>query len=111
MIRHLTKALVFILTILMAELAIEFIKHHLKLKTGVRDPYLRTLIGMGVIVGIFYPVFKFTEWFVELLTENFVEKAKEHSGNAVLGLLIAFVLGFGALFILYLKEWYGKTLW
>ncbi len=111
MIRHLTKALIFILTILMAELAIEFIKHHLKIKTGVRDPYMRTLIGMGIIVGIFYPVFKLTEYIVELITENFVEHAKEKSGNAFLGILIAFVIGFGALFVLYLKEWYGKTLW
>lgn len=111
MIRHLTKALVFILTILMAELAIEFLKHHLKFATGIRDPYRNTLIGMGIIVGVFYPVFKLTEFVVEILTEHFVEQAKERSGNSILGLLIAFTIGFGLLFVLYLKEWYGKTLW
>ncbi len=104
-------AFIFILTILAAELSVEYVKHFLKFKTGVEDKYLLTLIGMGIIVAIFYPVFAFVHYLTEKLTEHFIQKTKEITGNTFLGLLLAFLIGFGILFLVYLKKWYGLTVW
>jgi ABC-type Mn2+/Zn2+ transport system permease subunit len=109
--RKITNALIFILTILAAELAIEFVQHFLKIRTGVSNKYLLTLVGMGVIVAVFYPVFAFVHFLTEYFTTHFVKKTKQMTGNTFLGLLIAFFVGFGILFLIYLKNWYGITVW
>jgi ABC-type Mn2+/Zn2+ transport system permease subunit len=104
-------AFIFILTILAAELAIEYVHHFLKIKTGIHNKYLLTVIGMGVIVVVFYPVFALVHHLTEKLTGHFIKKTKTITGNEFLGLLFAFIMGFGILFLVYLKKWYGLTVW
>lgn len=104
-------AFIFILTILAAELSVEYVKHFLTFKTGIENKYLLTLIGMGIIVAIFYPVFTFVHYLTEQFTEHFIKKTKSLTGNTLSGLLLAFLIGFGILFLVYLKKWYGITIW
>jgi hypothetical protein len=111
MTRKITNALIFILTILAAELAVEYVKHFLKFKTGFHDKYLLTLIGMAVIVAIYYPVFGLVHHFTENMTKRFVSASQKKAGNELLGITIAFLLGGGILFLIYLYQWYGITLW
>lgn len=111
MIRKISNALIFILTILAAELAVEYVKHFLKFKTGFHDKYLLTLIGMAIIVAIYYPVFGLVHYLTEHLTKSFVSASKQKAGNEFLGILIAFVIGGGALFLIYLYQWYKLTIW
>ena len=111
MTRKLMNAFIFILTILAAELSVEYVKHFLKFKTGIDDKYLLTLIGMGVIVAIFYPVFTFVHYLTEQFTAHFIKKTKKITGNSFVGLLLAFLIGFGLLFLVYLKKWHGLTVW
>lgn len=111
MTKKITQIFIFILTILAAELAIEYVEHFLKIKTGIHNKYLLTLIGMGVIVAIFYPVFALVHYLTELFAEQFIKKTKGITGNTFIGLVIAFCIGLGILFLIYLKKWYGLTIW
>lgn len=111
MTRKITNALIFILTILAAELVVEYVKHFLKFNTGFHDKYILTLIGMAVIVAVYYPVFGFVHYITESLTKKFVSASQRKAGNELLGIGIAFLIGGGILFLIYLHEWYGITLW
>jgi len=111
MTRKITNALIFILTILAAELAVEYVKHFLKFKTGFHDKYVLTLIGMAVIVAIYYPVFGVVYYLTENLTKKFVSASQRKAGNELAGIVIAFLIGGGILFLIYLQQWYGITLW
>lgn len=111
MYRKITKALIFILTILAAQLATEYVGHFLKIKTGMHNKYILTLIGMAVIVAIFYPVFTFVHYLTEQSAHHFIKKTKGITGNNLMGLLLAFSIGFGILFLIYLKKWYNITIW
>ncbi|MDF2457164.1 MAG: hypothetical protein K0R51_3157 [Cytophagaceae bacterium] len=111
MTRKITNVLIVILTILAAELAVEYVKHFLKFKTGYHDKYLLTLIGMAVIVAIYYPVFGLVHHFTEHLTKKFVSASQKRAGGEVMGIVLAFLTGGGLLFLIYLYQWYGITLW
>ena len=111
MTRKITTALIFILTILAAELAVEYVKHFLKFKTGFHDKYILTLIGMAIIVAIYYPVFGFVHYLTESMTKKFVSASQKKAGNELMGIIIAFFIGGGILFLIYLHQWYGITLW
>lgn len=111
MTRKITNALVFILTILAAGLAVEYVKHFIKFKTGFHDKYMLTLVGMAVIVAIYYPVFKLVHYLTENLTKKFVRTSQRHAGNELLGIMLAFLIGGGILFLIYLHQWYGITPW
>ncbi|HSZ71201.1 MAG TPA: hypothetical protein VK750_00905 [Cytophagaceae bacterium] len=111
MTRKITNALIFILTILAAELIVEYVKHFLKFKTGFHDKYILTLIGMAIIVAVYYPVFGFVHYLTEHLTKGFVHASKQKAGNELLGIIIAFIIGGGILFLIYLHQWYKITIW
>lgn len=111
MTRKITNALIFILTILAAELAVEYVKHFLKFKTGYHDKYILTLIGMTIIVAIYYPVFGFVHFISENLTKRFVTASQKKVGSEILGIILAFLIGGGLLFLIYLYQWYGLTIW
>ena len=109
--KKLTAILIFILALLSAELLVEFAKHLIHIKTGSSNPNFNTLVGMAIIVLIFYPLTLIADWLLEKIAEKLVHHSKQFIGSEILGLLIGFIVGFGILFMIYLKVWYGKTLW
>lgn len=109
--KKLSTIIIFILALLSAELLVEYAKHLIHIKTGTSSPYTNTLIGMAIIVLIFYPLVMLAKWLLEKITEKIIHKGKHALGSELLGLLVCFVIGFSILFMIYLKIWYGKTLW
>jgi hypothetical protein len=109
--KRLSTIVIYILAILSAELLVEHAKHLIHIKTGTSSAYINTLIGMAVIVTIFYPLVLLAEWLLEIIAEKIVHQSKHTIGSEILGLLVSFIVGFGILFLIYLKMWYGKTLW
>jgi hypothetical protein len=69
-------------------------------------PVSFTLIGMGVIVLVFYPLFtKMQEW-VKNISARFMRTGKSVGGKYV-GLFLAFFVAMLILFYFYAKMWYN----
>ena len=77
-------------------------RHHMK-------PISFTLIGMGVIVLVFYPLFtKMHEW-VKNISARFMRTGKSVAGKYA-GLFLAFFVAMLILFYFYAKMWYNIDL-
>lgn len=108
--RKLTRYVILIFTILMADIIKEIILHIIGLEKDRRHPYLSTAIGMGVIVAIFYPMFTVMEKVLEILSEHYVKATKGVSGGNLKGLTIAFIVGIAVLYVAYLKVWFNLNI-
>lgn len=104
--RNLIKFVVFTISILTANLlsdyAGEFLtsfKHHYK-------PLTFTLIAMGVITLIFYPLFEFLEKWMSKASKRAVNAGKSYVGPYI-GLFMVFMVSMTILTHLYVKLWYG----
>ena len=109
--RNLTKFFVFVLTIFIAEIASMIAKSYLQIQTGHKDPYILTAIQMGIIIAIYYPVFSLINKIAENLSKHFVRKTKQATGSSAVGLVLAFFIGLGIIYITFLKLWYHIALW
>ncbi len=105
--RKLTRYVILIFTILLADIIKEIVLHLIGLEKNHHHPYTSAAIGMGVIVAVFYPMFTFMEKILEYLTESYVKSAKNVTGGSFKGLMVAFVLGIAILYIAYLKVWFN----
>ncbi len=68
-------------------------------------PVSFTLIGMGVIVVVFYPLFTKMEEWVKKISTRFIRTGKSVGGKYA-GLLLAFVAAMLILFCFYARMWY-----
>jgi hypothetical protein len=105
MYRFLFRFVVTTLTILTANLITNAISNFMVSYKNNLKPLTFTLIGMGIIVVIFYPLFvKLEDW----VTNISVKAIK--SGNSLagryLGLFLTFTIGLFALAYFYAKMWY-----
>lgn len=69
-------------------------------------PLYFSLIGMGVIVIIFYPLFTKLEGWITNISVKLVKSGNSLAGR-YLGLLLAFVAGMVILLYFYTKMWYN----
>jgi hypothetical protein len=93
------------LTILTASMLTNAISEYMVSYKNSYKPLTFTLLGMGVIVIIFYPLFiKLEDW----ITKISIRAIK--SGNSLagkyLGLLLTFVVGLSVLLYFYSKIWF-----
>jgi hypothetical protein len=109
MYRKIFNFAVAILTILSANLITTFITDKLiSYKWEVR-PLKFTLISMGIITLIFYPLFiKLQEW-IDSFSRRFVKAGHSFAGK-YLGLFLMFAAGLLILTYFYLKMWYHMNL-
>jgi hypothetical protein len=105
--RKITKYVVLIFTILLADIIKEIVLHLIGLERDHRSPYLSAAIGMGVIVLVFYPMFTIMEKILESITHSYVTKTKNVTGGSYKGLIVAFILGVAVLYFAYLKVWFN----
>ena len=105
--RKLTRYVILIFTILLADIIKELVLHLIGLEKDARHPYSSALISMGIIVAVFYPMFTIMEKALEYLTESYVRTAKGVGGGSIKGLMTAFLIGFIVLYIAYLKVWFN----
>jgi hypothetical protein len=107
MYRKLFKLAVTIITILTVNLISGKISDYLvnyKYKTHIK-PITFTLIAMGVIVIIFYPLItKLEDWLNNLSAK--IIKSGRSIGGRYLGLLVMFLICMAVLLYFYAKMWY-----
>jgi hypothetical protein len=68
-------------------------------------PVTFTLIAMGIIVIVFYPLFTKMEEWVKSLSMKVVKSGKSIAGK-YMGLTLAFLTSLAILCYFYAKEWY-----
>jgi dolichol kinase len=73
-------------------------------------PLTFTLISMGIMVIIFYPLFAKLEDWVKSLSIKVMKKGKSMGGRYV-GLLVVFLVSVAVLSYFYAKMWYHIDLW
>ena len=74
------------------------------------NPYKFTGIAMLTLVFILVPAFSYLKPKVELLVARVLVSGSNSFGKNI-GLLLSFMAVFGILFVLYLHEWFGISLW
>lgn len=109
MSRYFFRFAVTTLSILTVELLVTWITGYLATFRSRFDPYTFTLISMGIITVVFYPLFAKLHDAVNTLSRKILKSGKS-AGGKFLGILLAFLLCFAVLFYFYLKMWYGIDL-
>jgi hypothetical protein len=105
MYRRLFKFVVTTLTILTANLITNYASEYLIGYKRHMRPLAFTLVAMGIITLIFYPLFtKMEEWLTELSAR--IVKSGRSMGGKYLGLLLVFALSLCILTYFYTKLWY-----
>jgi hypothetical protein len=69
-------------------------------------PLRFTLISMGIIALIFFPLFTWLQQWIDSFSRRFV-KAGHNLAGRYLGLLLMFVIGLFVLMCFYAHVWYG----
>jgi hypothetical protein len=104
--KSLTKVFIFILTLFIAEIVSTIAKNYLNIHPGYKDPFTLTAIKMGIILLIYYPVFKLLSGLSEILSKHFFKKTKTVLVGGIPGLIIAFLIGLAICYFIFLKLWY-----
>ncbi len=99
---------VYILTILIANYLSEIFFEHLN-QFKERN-YLTVLLGMGIIVAVYVPLFGFLEKYLKKASKSYMSGSKSIAKNSKQGMLIGFGVGFLVLFYLYAKLWFKLDL-
>jgi len=93
------------ITILTANLLTNAISDYLINYKNHYKPFTFTLIGMGIIIVIFYPLFIKLEDWVKRISIKVVKSVNSLAGK-YLGLTLAFLSCMLVLFYFYAKMWY-----
>jgi hypothetical protein len=105
MYRYLFRFAVLSITILTANLLTTKISSYLASYRSHVRPLVFTLLGMAVIVLVFYPLFARLEIWVKSLSLKIVRKGRSLAGK-YLGLALAFIACLTVLCYFYAKMWY-----
>lgn len=105
MYRFLFRFAVTTLTILTANLITSAISDYMVGYKGHYKPLSFTIIGMAIIVVVFYPLFMKLEDWLTRISVKLVKKGNSLAGR-YLGLIITFLAGLAVLFYFYAREWY-----
>jgi len=109
MYRHLFRFAVTTLTILTANLITTAISDYVIGYKNNFKPLVFTLLGMGVIVIVFFPLFmKVNEW-VNGLSVRIIRSGRSLAGK-YLGLILAFISALCVLMYFYARMWYNIDL-
>ncbi len=73
-------------------------------------PFKATLIGMVMTVFVLYPAYSRINNFSDYITRR-IFTAGTNAGGKFFGILWAFLVAFGILFVCYLYLWYGVKIW
>lgn len=109
MMKHLTRAVIFTVSILVSYLITGAIEERVFAETERFRPITATLIGMALIVCIFAPVFAYTDRLTEAAVKASLQQTKSGAGK-VIGVLAFVVIVFVILFALFLDKWFNKSI-
>lgn len=105
MYRYFFRFVVTTVTILTANLLTTAISDYMISYKNHVKPVTFTLIAMGIIVVVFYPLFTKMEDWVKTLSVRLVKSGKSLAGK-YLGLTMAFLAALAVLCYFYAKAWY-----
>lgn len=106
--RHITKAIIFTVTVLVSYLLTGLLEERLLQETERFRPATATLLGMGIIVLIFVPVFAYTERITQSIVKTGLQQTKSGAGR-IIGVLFFIALVLVVLFAIYLNKWFGLS--
>jgi hypothetical protein len=109
MLRFLTKAVIFTVSILASYLITGTIEDRVLRETEQFRPLTATLLGMAIIVAVFVPVFAYTERMTEAAIKAGLRQTKAGAGK-VLGAVIFVGIIFIILLALFLDRWFGISI-
>lgn len=105
MMRHITRAVIFTVSILTSYLITGAIEERVLSETERFRPLVATAIGMGVIVLIFVPIFAYTDRITQAAVKAGLQQTKSGAGK-VFGVIMFVAVVFFILFALYLDRWF-----
>jgi uncharacterized membrane protein len=105
MYRYIFRFIVTILTILTANLLTNAISNLLVSYKSNFKPLTFTMIGMAIIVLVFYPLFIKLEGWITNVSIKAIKSGNSLAGK-YFGLLLVFTAGMTVLFYFYAKTWY-----
>ena len=106
--RKVVNFLVFIVSILVVNLATNYISEWLLSYKHTAHPAKVTLIGMGLTVFILYPAYNWLDDISEKVTKHYFNAGRNATGK-IPGLIIAFSISLLVLFLCYLHMWFGLS--
>jgi len=105
MYSKLFKLVITTITILTVNLLTSYLTNYMISYKSHYKPLTYTMIEMGIMILIFYPLFIKMEDWLNILSAKIVRKGRSLAGK-YLGLLLTFVVCLSVLFYLYAKLWY-----
>ena len=105
MMRFITRSVIFTVSILASYLLTGAIEERILKETEQFRPFTATLLGMGIIVVIFAPVFAYTEKITESVIKAGLQQTKSGAGR-ILGVIVFVGVVFIILFALFLDRWF-----
>lgn len=105
-LRRLFGYCVLVVTVLSVNLLTGYISNYLMHYKGMTNPYKFTAIGMGVLVIILFPAFKYLDELVKSMAQRMMSKG-HHMFGKFLGTLIVFALLLFVLYCIYADQWFG----
>jgi hypothetical protein len=102
------KFMVLVLGILFANLLTIWIDNCLLTYRWQYSPHTFTWIGMGVVLCIYFPLFKYMDKWATTLSDKFLKAGKKFGGRK-LGSFLAFFVGLLVLFFFYGLEWFNTN--
>lgn len=107
--RRLTRAIIFIVSVLTTYLLTGFIEEKILSQTEAFRPVTATLLGMGIIVLVFVPVFAYTEKITEAVIKAGLQQTKSGAGK-IFGVIVFTLIIFVMLFAIFLNRWFQKSI-
>jgi hypothetical protein len=108
--RKFVNFLIFVISILTVNLITTLITDFLMGYKHATHPLKATLIGMALMIFILYPAYNWIDNISENLTVR-IFTAGKNAGGKFLGMLWAFGVAFGILFLCYLHLWFHINIW
>ncbi len=109
MMRRLTRAIIFTVSILSSYLITGAIEERILMETERFRPLTATVIGMAIIVMIFVPIFSYTDRITEAAVKAGLQQTKSGAGKVV-GVIAFVVIVALILFALYLDRWFQMSI-
>lgn len=107
--QSITRFLILICGMLLANLLATYIDSFFMEYKGQFSPELFTLIGMAVVVAVYYPLFtRLDAWSIKT-TQKFIKAGKALSGRKT-GSIVALIAILLALYYYYGKLWFNQNL-
>jgi hypothetical protein len=104
--RKITKYLILVITILVAELLSSVVLNYVHFSKNAHRPYYSTALGMLITVIVYTPLLSLMQAIIESMAATYVKKTKKVAGGSIQGVLLASCLAIGILYCFYLYVWY-----